>query len=558
MWGRIYEEAKQISMQSYIRFLRKEVSDDFKISIRGRGFVGRLPAEAVALAPRRISVNDVGAIQRDFENRAVVRREPNAESPGRLIPLDLSTGQSYSYYVREVRGDWMHIAAEGSGPSGWVRAGSEENWPSTVKLGKLDLVEAVVGYLQYRALQDGTAKNVSKRTAEWAERALARFEDSGVEQSPMARALGETLRAYFGVFGPSASAEKALEHLREAVGLVPYSADVRNLELLVRLHLAYQGRMRGLKPSDIEKDYVRAVALEPENPRVVANLENFYQLLSSVGPPPESVSDPILTGAELQRRLLVLQAVREKKPFPWDDKQAPGSVQGSIMATLRDSSGAAVPGVTVTLMNLETGKVWVVGPSDSDGLAGASQIQSGMIRMGDPNFVLLSPSRTNIATLQPRFRWVPMNNADTYVVKLLDRQERVLWRQGVFSTEVQYPAGAQPLAWGKRYWWRVTAREGGDMLAEAGSFFQVLPSERAEQIRATEDSLRQLLQDNPSDNAPRFLLAFLYEENGMVVEAARVYGELADRMGPQSWVRGRLTQLLNKLGWVRVASGALR
>ena len=66
----------------------------------------------------------------------------------------------------------------------------------------------------------------------------------------------------------------------------------------------------------------------------------------------------------------------------------------------------------------------------------------------------------------------------------------------------------------------MTAREGEDTLVEAVSFFQVLPNEKAEQVRATEDSLHQLLQDNPSDNGPRFLLAFLYEENGMVDEAA--------------------------------------
>ena len=44
-------------------------------------------------------------------------------------------------------------------------------------------------------------------------------------------------------------------------------------------------------------------------------------------------------------------------------------------------------------------------------------------------------------------------------------------------------------------------------------------------------------------NGPRFLLAFLYEENGMVDEAARVYGELADRMQPQDWVQGHLVMV---------------
>ena len=189
-------------------------------------------------------------------------------------------------------------------------------------------------------------------------------------------------------------------------------------------------------------------------------------------------------------------------------------------------------------------------------LASASRMQSGMMRLRGANLLLRSPSRTRVATLEPRSLWAPVDNAEVYEVKLMNREEQILWRQTVTATELRYPTETQALKWGKKYWWRVTAREGEDTLVEAGSFFQVLPDERAEQVRATESALRQLLQDNPSDNGPRFLLAFLYEEHGMVDQAARVYGELADRMGPQAWVQGRLIQLLNKLGWDRVESGA--
>ena len=191
-------------------------------------------------------------------------------------------------------------------------------------------------------------------------------------------------------------------------------------------------------------------------------------------------------------------------------------------------------------------------------LASASRMQSGMMRLRGANLLLRSPSRTRIATRHPRFLWGAVDNAEAYEVKLMNREEKILWRQTVTTTDLQYPAEAQALKGGKKYWWRVTAREGEDTLVEAGSFFQVLPDERAEQVRDTESALRQLLQDNPSDNGPRFLLAFLYEEHGMLDEAARVYGQLADRMGPQAWVQGRLTQLLNKLGWDRVQSGAFR
>jgi len=191
-------------------------------------------------------------------------------------------------------------------------------------------------------------------------------------------------------------------------------------------------------------------------------------------------------------------------------------------------------------------------------LAGASQLQSGMMRLRGSNLLLRSPSHTSVATLHPRFRWGPVDNAKAYDIKLMDREERILWRQSVSATEVQYPGDAHALAWGQKYWWRVTAGDGQDVLTEAGTFFQVLPQEAAERVRSAEGNLRRMMEGNPADNGPRFLLAFLYEDHEMLDEAARVYGELADRMGKQDWVQGRLNELMNKLGWDRLDSGSPR
>ena len=86
----------------------------------------------------------------------------------------------------------------------------------------------------------------------------------------------------------------------------------------------------------------------------------------------------------------------------------------------------------------------------------------------------------------------------------------------------------------------------------------MLLREEAERVRTTESNLRRALQENPADNGPRFLLAFLYEENGMLDEAAWTYRELTDQMEPQEWIRARLTELMNKLGWDQVESGPFR
>jgi hypothetical protein len=184
-------------------------------------------------------------------------------------------------------------------------------------------------------------------------------------------------------------------------------------------------------------------------------------------------------------------------------------------------------------------------------LASASRVQSGMLRLrGD--LLMRSPVNTNIATLRPRFQWEQMSRARTYELKVRDREERILWRTEVSGTEAEYPADATPLAWGQKYWWRLTARDEREPLEEVEKPFQILPADQAQDVHLAEDSLRAMVEQSPDDNWPRFLLAFMYEERGLLDEAARLYYDLDQRMGSQPWVEGRLNDLMNKLGWDRV------
>jgi hypothetical protein len=184
-------------------------------------------------------------------------------------------------------------------------------------------------------------------------------------------------------------------------------------------------------------------------------------------------------------------------------------------------------------------------------LAAASRVQVGKQNLrGD--LLMRSPVNTNIATLRPRFQWEEMNRAKSYELKVRDREERILWRTEVTGTEVEYPADATPLAWGQKYWWRLTARDEREPLEEVEKPFQILAADQAQDVRLAEDSLRAMVEQSPDDNWPRFLLAFMYEERGLLDEAARLYYDLDQRMGSQPWVEGRLNDLLNKLGWDRV------
>jgi hypothetical protein len=188
-------------------------------------------------------------------------------------------------------------------------------------------------------------------------------------------------------------------------------------------------------------------------------------------------------------------------------------------------------------------------------LAGNSKQQSGMLRLRGSALVLRTPTRSNVADLKPSFRWDKYENATSYEVKLTDREERILWKKNVTTTELAYPSDAPALEPGQKYNWRVVAFENAENQADVGTSFSVLPAATATQVKESEAGLQALAKASPDDNGPLFLLAFLYEDNGMLDSAARVYAQLKTRMGDQDWVQGRLNELMGKLGWDRLESG---
>ena len=182
-------------------------------------------------------------------------------------------------------------------------------------------------------------------------------------------------------------------------------------------------------------------------------------------------------------------------------------------------------------------------------LSSASRMQSGTLRMRGLELALISPSHTKVSLLQPEFRWNPVEDATRYELRLLDQAQNILWSQDLSGTEAKIPPEASVLSLGGRYWWRVTALDQTGIVSEAGSDFQVLPRENAEVLRVSDAALRRLMEENPKDAGPLYLLAFLYEENGVLDEAARIYGEIARQPEAQAWIRVHLSDLMKRLGW---------
>lgn len=159
--------------------------------------------------------------------------------------------------------------------------------------------------------------------------------------------------------------------------------------------------------------------------------------------------------------------------------------------------------------------------------------------------VLYWPANTKTSSQFPSFRWSPVAGAASYELRLTDAEENVLWAIHSEETRRKFPLAAPPLEWGRRYWWRVIARGPDGDLEEAGSYFELLPEERAQELEKSAGELRRRATQRPNDPLPRLALAFLYEENGLLDQAAGIYARLAS----PDWARARFLELAVKLGW---------
>jgi hypothetical protein len=315
-WGRLFEENREIYLQSFARFLRRGVPENLTFSLSETHYEGKLFNDAVAFAPQRLTPPDLLEIESEFKQYAVVHNSPQEDSPGSHLPLDRSPFDQvgFVYTVAEVRGDWMRIDGRGLGPSGWIHAGADVGPLRAERMPELAFVDGIAGYLRYRAAVNGDAPDTNLRTFSWAENALRKYEESGdPKRAPLALAVAKTVHGLLETIGPLEAVSKtktAIQLFQDASDLVPYSGDARNLELITRWYLAYRGAAPELKVAIVTDGFLQAAVLTPDNPAILKNLENCYELLLQKGPPPGSVLSEGFDKDQIQQKLAALRLVQ--------------------------------------------------------------------------------------------------------------------------------------------------------------------------------------------------------------------------------------------------------
>jgi hypothetical protein len=316
LWGYIYEEGKDVFVQSYLRFLRRNAPDRISLTINSNvplpmKFTGQLPDQAFAFAPKRLTVDELKEIGRAFRQSSMVRYHPNPSARGEKMWLDPDL--PFQYRVTDARNGWMKIESYGPGPSGWVQAQVNiDEAPLSRKLPELCFVEGVVGYLRYQVHADKIMEYPhSGRIVQWTQRALSRFEEfSQKKKTSVPFAMAKILSGNISIISANP------EHLTEAVHnasikyahaaeLMPYNAEARNLLAMSRIYLSYLSGWSSEKPAVIAKELLNTLVLDANNDVILANLENFYVLVSKI---PEKISQ--IQNAEIKNKLSAVRRVR--------------------------------------------------------------------------------------------------------------------------------------------------------------------------------------------------------------------------------------------------------
>jgi tetratricopeptide (TPR) repeat protein len=283
LWGRIYQEGTDIYLQSYLRFLRRGEVEGVERRLPGGGTLrARTPAGQIAFPPRRLTENDLHAIEEEFQSAARVYRSPNADSPSE--PLPLGSRAPVAFGVDRVQDGWLQVSGETIGTGRWLKARIDlREWPLRQKMPELDFLDAVAGYLQYRIQAGVQARAATTATGlgrasdaipRWVEESLDRYREGARGGDPVTEAMGRTLLGNLQLLAGHPEAAEPL--YRRAAELLPESADVRNLEIVARLARLSDDlpRQAGAQVAA----WLDALALEPANLDVLENLAATYEL----------------------------------------------------------------------------------------------------------------------------------------------------------------------------------------------------------------------------------------------------------------------------------------
>lgn len=312
VWGRLFEQAGEFYLQSYLRFVRQGGAGSdgdggaeqlwFKngpLALRAG-----LPTQAIAFAPRRISRAELAQVDRDFRQAMVLRPRPERGAAGRAI--EFSPHQALAFWVSEARGEWLKLQPQQGGPGGWVHVAGQPGEPAAWSLQRwlpeLAFIDAVSAFVRLRV--DGLTAAQRTRTAALMEQGLSRYERAvPADLAPGAWGLASAMRGWQA--WEQGRYEPALALFEQAQAQLPAYAGARQLAALARVS-ADPGALNADTAARLSRELMAALALAPDNAQLLGNLERLYSFYEQQRPD----WSPYEPEALRERQLIVRAAAR--------------------------------------------------------------------------------------------------------------------------------------------------------------------------------------------------------------------------------------------------------
>jgi hypothetical protein len=284
LWGRVYEDAGQVFVQSYARFARREASEDVSVDILGKTFVLRPPVESVRFAPRVVSAGTIAELVRAARADTVLRTKPDPWAPA--ASLIGKTGMGMGFRVLEVTDGWIRVQSLLSGEEGWL-ASDVASQPNLLPdlLPETNFVRASVAYLMARIEHPAPSSPRANLIHRQAVMAVAAFEaraDAAKEATALsvAHSLLGLMRVQ-DADADSTAATGAARSFAEAVRYSPRSVRAAENEAIVDLLIQQKLSGGAVSKRGSADALFRAAASDPTDLVAARNVRGYFEVLDS-------------------------------------------------------------------------------------------------------------------------------------------------------------------------------------------------------------------------------------------------------------------------------------